>query len=299
MRRIDRIRELQAYSDAERAAGRRVALVPTMGALHAGHLALVADARRRADRVIVSIFVNPTQFNDPRDLAAYPRTLEADLEACRGAGVDVVFAPDAAEMYPDGAQTFVEPGELAKPLCGRTRPGHFRGVATVVTKLLLAAKPHVAVFGEKDWQQLAVIRRMVRDLRMDAEIAGFPTVREPDGLAMSSRNRNLDAEGRSQALVVPRALAAAESAVRAGERDAARLLAEVAREITKAPRAEIDYAELRDPDSLAPAPAALAAPTLLALAVFLRPPAGGAGPGVRLIDNRVLPVQPTSEESPR
>ena len=123
MRRIDRIRELQAYSDAERAAGRRVALVPTMGALHTGHLALVADARRRADRVIVSIFVNPTQFNDPRDLAAYPRTLEADLEACRGAGVDVVFAPDAAEMYPDGAQTFVEPGELAKPLCGRTRPG--------------------------------------------------------------------------------------------------------------------------------------------------------------------------------
>ena len=299
MRRIDRIRELQAFADAERAAGRRVALVPTMGALHEGHLALVTEARRHAERVIVSIFVNPTQFNDPRDLAAYPRTLETDLAVCRDAGVDVVFAPDAAEMYPDGAQTCVEVGELAKPLCGRTRPGHFRGVATVVTKLLLAAKPHVAVFGEKDWQQLAVIRRMVRDLRLDAEIVGLPTVRESDGLALSSRNRNLDADARSQALVLPRALAAAESAVRAGERDAARLLAEVTREIAKAPRAEIDYAELRDPDSLAPAPPQLEAPTLLALAVFLRPPEGGAGPGVRLIDNRVLPVQPPSEECSR
>ena len=299
MRRIDRIRELQAFADAERAAGRRVALVPTMGALHAGHLALVTEARRHAQSVIVSIFVNPTQFNDPRDLAAYPRTLEADLEACRGAGVDVLFAPDAAEMYPEGAQTHVEVTELARPLCGRTRPGHFRAVATVVAKLLLAAKPHAAVFGEKDWQQLAVIRRMVRDLRMDVEIVGLPTVREADGLALSSRNRNLDAEARRQALALPRALAAAESAVRAGERDAARLLAEVTRELAKAPRAEIDYAELRDPDSLAPAPPQLTAPTLLALAVFLRPPEGGAGAGVRLIDNRVLPVQPPSEESPR
>ena len=299
MRRIDTIRELQAFADAERAAGRRLALVPTMGALHAGHLALVAQARRRADRVVVSIFVNPTQFNDPRDLAAYPRTLEADLDACRSAGVDVVFAPEAAEMYPDGAQTHVEVGELAKPLCGRTRPGHFRGVATVVSKLLLAAKPHVAVFGEKDWQQLAVIRRMVRDLRMDVEIAGLPTVRESDGLALSSRNRNLDPDARRQALVLPRALDAAEASVRAGERDTARLLAEVRREIAKAPRAEIDYAELRDPDSLAAAPAALVAPTLLALAVFVRPPAGGAGTTVRLIDNRVLPVQPPAEESPR
>jgi pantoate--beta-alanine ligase len=299
MRRIDTIRELQAWSDAERAAGRRVALVPTMGALHAGHLALVAEARRRAERVVVSVFVNPTQFNDPRDLAAYPRTLEADLEACRAAGVDVVFAPDASEMYPEGAQSSVEVSELSKPLCGRTRPGHFRGVATVVTKLLLAAKPHVAVFGEKDFQQLALIRRMVRDLRFDVEIAGLPTVREPDGLAMSSRNRNLDADARRQALVVPRALDAAEAAVRAGERDAARLLAEVAREIAKAPRAEIDYAELRDPSSLAPAPPLLRGPTLLALAVFMRPPEGGAGVSVRLIDNRVLPAGPHEQESPR
>ena len=299
MQVVTTVRELQDYADAERAAGRRIALVPTMGALHAGHLTLVDEGRRRADRVVVSIFVNPTQFNDPKDLAAYPRTLEADLAACEKGGVDVVFAPEAPELYPDGAQTIVELTELAKPLCGRTRPGHFRGVATVVTKLLCAAKPHVAVFGEKDWQQLAVIRRLVRDLRLDVEIAGVPTVREVDGLALSSRNRRLDPEARRQALVIARALDAAESAVRAGERDAARLLEGVRREIAKSPRAEIDYAELRDPASLAPAPARLEAPTLLALAVFMRPQDAGAGEPVRLIDNRVLPVQPSSEESPR
>lgn len=299
MRVISQIRQLQGYADAERAASRRLALVPTMGALHAGHAALIDEARRRADRVIVSIFVNPTQFDDPKDLAAYPRTLREDLELCRAAGVDVVFTPEVAELYPEGAQTFVEVSELSRPLCGRTRPGHFRGVATVVTKLLLAARPHVAVFGEKDWQQLALIRRMVRDLGFGVEIAGLPTVREPDGLALSSRNRRLDAEARAQALVLPRALDAAEAAVRAGERDAARLLAGVLREIAKAPRAEVDYAELRDPHTLAPVPATLDAPALLALAVFLRPLPGGAGNSVRLIDNRVLPVQPRSEEPPR
>ena len=299
MQVVKRVRELQDFADAERRAGRRLALVPTMGALHEGHAALVAEARRRADRVVVSIFVNPTQFDDPRDLAAYPRALAEDLALCERAGVDVVFAPEVEDLYPDGAQTVVEVGEIAKPLCGRSRPGHFRGVATVVTKLLCAAKPHVAVFGEKDWQQLAVIRRLVRDLRLDVEIAGMPTVRERDGLAMSSRNRRLDPEARRQAQALSRALDAAESAARAGERDAARLLEGVRREIAKSPRAEIDYAELRDPDSLAPAPARLEAPALLALAVFLRPPQGADGPGVRLIDNRVLPVQPRSEEPPR
>jgi pantoate--beta-alanine ligase len=299
MRVIELVRELQDYADAERRAGKRLALVPTMGALHAGHEALVAQAKRRADRVIVSIFVNPTQFDDPRDLASYPRSLEEDTGICRRAGVDVVFAPPVAELYPEGAQTSVEVAELARPLCGRTRPGHFRGVATVVTKLLLAAKPHVAIFGEKDWQQLAVIRGLVRDLRFDVEIEGLPTVREADGLALSSRNRRLDPDARRQAKVLPLALDAAESAVRAGERDAARLLAEVQREIAKAPRCLIDYAELRDPDSLAPAPPALAGPTLLALAVFLRPAEGGVGSPVRLIDNRVLPVQPRPEDTPR
>jgi pantoate--beta-alanine ligase len=281
---IETVHRLQAHSDAERAAGHRIALVPTMGALHAGHASLVKIARQRADRVWVSIFVNPTQFDDPRDLAAYPRTFEADLAICRDAGVDLVFAPTASEMYPEGAQTFVEVGALAVPLCGASRPGHFRGVATVVTKLLCAAKPHVAVFGEKDFQQLAVIRQLVRDLRLDVEIVGAPTVREPDGLALSSRNRRLDADARRQAVALVRALDAAESAVAAGERDRECLLAVVREQIALAPRARIDYAELRDAHSLALAPERLAAPTVLALAVFMD---GGPQP-VRLIDNRVL-----------
>jgi pantoate--beta-alanine ligase len=288
---IETVRALQARADRERAAGRRIALVPTMGALHAGHVSLVKAARQRADLVWVSIFVNPTQFNDPRDLATYPRALAADLEMCRAAGVDVVFAPGVGEMYPDGADTVVEVGALAQPLCGVARPGHFRGVGTVVAKLLIAAKPHLAVFGEKDYQQLAVIRRMVRDLLLDVEIVGAPTVREPDGLALSSRNRNLDPEARRQATVLVRALDAAEAAVAAGLRDTAQLLALVRAEIAAAPRAEVDYAELRDPETLAAAPARLDGAALLALAVFLRPPAGGGGASVRLIDNRVLQPQ--------
>jgi pantoate--beta-alanine ligase len=290
MQVIRSIRELQARADTERAAGRRLALVPTMGALHAGHVSLIEVAREHADQVWVSIFVNPTQFDDPADLEAYPRTWESDLEACRAAGVAVVFAPVAREMYPEGADTAVEVGELSKPLCGAARAGHFRGVTTVVTKLLLAAKPHAAVFGQKDFQQLAVIRRMVRDLNLDVEIIGGPTVREADGLALSSRNRRLDPEARRQALVLSRALDTAEDAVAAGERDGERLLALVREEIAKAPRARIDYAELRDPDSLARAPGLLKEPTLLALAVFLDPTPvePPAGEGVRLIDNRVL-----------
>jgi len=280
------VRELQQLADAERAGGRRIALVPTMGALHAGHLALVAEARRRADFVVVSIFVNPTQFGAGEDLAAYPRPFEADCERCRGAGADVVFAPEAAALYPPGAQTFVEVEKLSRPLCGASRPGHFRGVATVVAKLLLAAKPHLAMFGAKDFQQVAVVRRLVRDLCFDTEIVSVPTVRETDGLALSSRNAFLDATTRPQALCLARALEAAESAARAGERSAEALLALVRREVAKAPLAELDYAELRDPESLEPAPARLAGPTLLALAVRFPAPSGPRG--VRLIDNTVL-----------
>jgi pantoate--beta-alanine ligase len=288
MQVVESVRDLQALADAERAAGLRIALVPTMGALHPGHLSLVEAARRHADRVWVSIFVNPTQFDDPSDLDRYPRTLPDDLEACRAALVDLVFAPTAAQMYPEGAQTLVEVLELSKPLCGRKRPGHFRGVTTVVAKLLLAAKPHVAVFGEKDFQQLAVIRRMVRDLHLDVEVLSVPIVREDDGLAMSSRNANLDREARVQARVLVRALDAAQEALAAGERDAQALLGLVRAEIGKAPRAEIDYAELCCPESLASAPNRLEGAALLALAVFLRPAAGCEGAGVRLIDNRVL-----------
>jgi len=291
MRRVTTVAELQALSDAERAAGRRIALVPTMGALHAGHLSLAAEGRRRADRVWLSIFVNPTQFNDPRDYKAYPNTLDADLALCREAGVDVVFTPDARELAPAAAQTWVEVTELAKPLCGRSRPGHFRGVATVVTKLLLAARPHVAVFGEKDFQQLAVVRQLAAELCFGVEIVGAPTLREPDGLALSSRNVRLDPEAKRQAVVLSQALGEAERAVAAGERSAARLLALVRTALEKAPRAEIDYAELRDPVSLEPAPAVLAGPALLALAVFFRPVAGNDVAAVRLIDNRVLHPQ--------
>ncbi len=292
MRVVKTIKELQGLADAERAAGRRIALVPTMGALHAGHLSLLAEAQRRADRVWVSIFVNPNQFDKAADLGRYPRTLAADLERCREAGADLVFAPTAAEMYPPGDQTGVEVGALAKPLCGATRPGHFRGVTTVVAKLLLAAKPHAAVFGEKDFQQLAVIRRMVRDLGFDVEIVGAPTVREADGLALSSRNVNLDPEARRQATVLVKALEAAERSVAAGETSSTSLLHLVTTEIGKAPRAEIDYAELRDPETLEPAPAWLDAPTLLAIAVRFRPVPGSQGAALRLIDNRVLHPRP-------
>jgi len=294
MRIVQKVCTLQECADAERAAGRRIALVPTLGALHAGHVALIEAARRRADRVWVSIFLNPTQFDDPADLERYPRALEADLVACRAAGVDLVFAPDADEMYRADCETAVDVAELSRPLCGASRPGHFRAVCTVVAKLLLAAKPHVAVFGEKDFQQLAVIRRMVRDLNFDVEILGAPIVREADGLALSSRNARLDPEARHQAAVVARALDAAEAAVATGERDAARLARLLRSEIAKAPRAEIDYAELRDPETLHAAPARLDGPVLAALAVVMRP-ASGAGPGVRLLDNRLLRPPPDAQ----
>lgn len=295
---IESRRELQLHMDAERARGQRIALVPTMGALHAGHLSLVDEARKRADRVWVSIFVNPTQFDESQDFEGYPRTLERDLDACRRAGVDGVWAPSVEDLYPEGAQTWVDVERLTLPLCGASRPGHFRGVTTVVTKLLLAARPHVAVFGQKDFQQLAVIRRMVRDLGFDVEIVGAPIVREPDGLALSSRNVRLGREARRQAVILVHALDAAESAVAEGERGRDLLLEIVRREISRASQATLDYAELRDPDSLEPCPDTLSGPALLALAVHFAPdPVGAdaeAGHPVRLIDNRLLLVETSS-----
>ncbi len=293
MRVIETIGELQALADRERAAGAKIALVPTMGALHAGHLSLIDEARKRADRVWVSIFVNPAQFEDAADVSRYPRSREQDLQCCRDASVDVVFAPECDEMAGPASQTWIDAGEVAQPLCGRSRPGHFRAVATVVAKLLLAAKPHLAVFGEKDYQQLAVIRSMVCDLGFDVEIVSAAIVREVDGLALSSRNVQLHPEARRQAVALVRALDAAEAAVASGESDSARILQRASAEIDKAPLARIDYVELRDADSLGPVGDELADPALLALAVYFDSPecdsADRSGrEAVRLIDNRVL-----------
>lgn len=283
--------ELQAWSDAERAAGRRVGLVPTMGALHAGHLSLVETVRAHADRVVVSIFVNPTQFNDPADFEGYPRVMEDDLEACREAGVDVVWTPRVEELYPDGAPVWVEVEGLSEPLCGQNRPGHFRGVTTVVTKLFLAARPHVAAFGEKDWQQLALIRRMTDALGFGIEILGGKTVREPDGLALSSRNVHLGPVGRKQALRISESLSLAQQRIDDGERSRSVLLEAVRKKLGEATQARIDYAELRDPATLELAPERLEGPTLLAIALQFAPDPDGQGADVRLIDNRVLEVR--------
>jgi pantoate--beta-alanine ligase len=301
MQVIESRAELQTWSDGERAAGKRVALVPTMGALHEGHLSLVKEARGRAGQVVVSIFVNPTQFNDPKDFAGYPRVLENDLEACRAAGVDVVWTPSAAELYPEGAVSWVDVEGLSEPLCGGNRPGHFRGVTTVVTKLFLAARPHVAVFGQKDYQQLAVIRRMATDLGFGIEIVGGATVREADGLALSSRNVHLGPKARSQALCISESLSLAEKMFAGGERGTAKLLEAVHKKLGEATLASIDYAEFRDPDSLELTGPEIDSPALLAIALQFEPdteaPDTARGSRVRLIDNRVLDLVSSSTDS--
>ncbi|KAB0680148.1 pantoate--beta-alanine ligase [Aureimonas leprariae] len=224
MQTLATIGELRAALDPLRYEGRAIGLVPTMGALHHGHMALVDRSRAANGATVVSIFVNPTQFGPNEDFATYPRDLDRDLELCQAHGVDFVFAPGLPEMYPEPMDTFVEVASLSGVLVGAQRPGHFRGVATVVSKLLHIAEPERAYFGEKDFQQLAVIRRMVRDLSMRVEIVGVPTVREPDGLAASSRNVRLSPEARAAAPAIGRALDEAEARFRAGERSAAELV---------------------------------------------------------------------------
>ncbi|MFT3692262.1 MAG: pantoate--beta-alanine ligase [Kofleriaceae bacterium] len=268
---------MRMRSEDLRRDGRKIAVVPTMGALHEGHLELVRSARARADIVILTIFVNPTQFGPNEDLAKYPRDEAGDIEKARDAGIDLAFCPEASTMYPAGAQTFVEVRELQKPLCGTSRPGHFAGVATIVSKLFNITKPHLAVFGEKDYQQLAIIRRMVRDLDFGIEIVSQPIVREADGLALSSRNAYLSQDGRAIALGLSRGLAAAEAMVKKGERDAAKLV-EAARAELKGVT-KIDYVELRDASELSEI-AKLEKPAVLAIAAFVGT--------TRLIDNRVL-----------
>jgi pantoate--beta-alanine ligase len=270
---------MRAKAEDLRRDGRRIAVVPTMGALHDGHVALLRAARGKADIVILTIFVNPTQFGPHEDLAKYPRDEAGDLAKARAAGVDLAFCPEAPAMYYPGSQTFVEVRELQKPLCGASRPGHFAGVATVVTKLFHVTQPHLAVFGEKDYQQLAVIRRMVHDLDFAIEIASVPIVREPDGLAMSSRNAYLSSAQRRSALSLSAGLAAAEAGFARGERDADALIAAARAPIEAAPETRIDYIEVRDAQELTPI-ARIDRPAVLALAVFVGT--------TRLIDNRVL-----------
>jgi len=279
MRIVEATSLMRQFSAERRAAGRRLGLVPTMGALHEGHLSLIRRARKDCGAVAVSLFVNPTQFGPAEDLEKYPRTFAADRAACEELGADVLFAPKAEEMYQPDAETFVVQDRLAAVLEGASRPTHFRGVLTVVLKLFNIIAPDVAYFGQKDYQQTVVIRRMVRDLDVPVEIAVLPTVREPDGLAMSSRNRYLSADERRQAVCVYQALELARSRFARGERSAERLLAEMRGRIDKERAARIDYVQVVESDTLRPVEQAKTGDVALA-AVFVGT--------TRLIDNVVL-----------
>jgi pantoate--beta-alanine ligase len=282
---FDSVAGFRAACDQVRARGKRLAIVPTMGALHAGHLALVLDAAQRADVVAVTIFVNPTQFGPSEDFERYPRSLERDVAASSQVGASLVFAPSVSEMYPAGERTRVRVVGVTDALCGGSRPGHFEGVTTICTKLFSIAGPCVAVFGRKDYQQLKTIERLVRDLMLPVEIVGHPTVREPDGLALSSRNAYLSAEARAAAVAIPRALSAALRRFSSGERSVAELRAGVLARLEQA-GLRPDYVTLADAESIEPLPDGAGASdrALLALAAF-------AG-STRLIDNVVLGEDP-------
>lgn len=279
MRIIQQIAAMQSWSENQRCRGRRLVFVPTMGFLHEGHLSLVRDAKTRGDKVIVSIFVNPAQFTRDEDFATYPRDLERDRQLLEREGIDVLFNPSADEIYPEGYQTSIKVEKLGGLLCARFRPGHFRGVATIVAKLFNIVRPHLAIFGCKDYQQLQIVRQLVRDLNLAVEIVAHPTVREPDGLAMSSRNAYLDPQERQAALCLSRSLRLAEALARQGERRAKIILERVTGELQKESLARIDYVSLIDAESLQDMDQ-LERPAVLALAVRI----GKA----RLIDNQIL-----------
>lgn len=250
MKIIRQPKEMQRRAEAWRNQGQRIALVPTMGYLHEGHASLMREGRKRAQRLVVSVFVNPTQFGPREDLDAYPRDFEGDCKRMEEEGVDVVFHPSAEGIYREGHQTYVTVEELTRNLCGLSRPTHFRGVATVVTKLFNIVKPHIALFGEKDFQQLVVIRRMVDDLSFDIEIVGCPIVREPDGLAMSSRNKYLNTEERKEALAIKEALDGAQELYRKGETAAHALLEEANRILGNQTHIRTDYVSICDASTL-------------------------------------------------
>jgi pantoate--beta-alanine ligase len=286
---LDRPNSMRSWSAIQQRAGRRLGLVPTMGALHEGHLSLIDLARRHSDVVVVSIFVNPLQFDRRDDFDAYPRPIDDDLDVCRERGVDAVYAPTRAVMYPEGFDTTVVPGELASSMEGLTRPGHFTGVTTVVSKLFGAVCPDVAVFGEKDYQQLAIIKRMTADLDLGVEIVAASIVREADGLALSSRNRRLSEQDRRRAVVVPRSLAAAAAAYERGDRDPRSVESEAAAVVEEEPAAKLDYVTVFDGESLIPLADGVEVDdrARIATAVWFG--------DVRLIDNRPLSAPPPGQ----
>ncbi len=276
---VSTIAEVREAVTGARARGARVGLVPTMGALHEGHAALVRSARAASGFVVVSVFVNPTQFGPKEDFAKYPRTLGADQRVCGDAGADLIFAPSVEEMYPTNSVTVVDVAQLGEGLCGASRPGHFRGVCTVVLKLFNIVRPDLAHFGAKDYQQARIITQMVRDLNVPVAVRTEPTVREPDGLALSSRNRYLSTDERAVAPRIYQALRTAQTRARAGEIDAVRLASALHAELSAIPGARVDYASLVDAETLRPV-TRLDRPTVAAVAVFLG--------STRLIDNILL-----------
>ena len=278
---IPTVEQMQERAENLRRDGRRIACVPTMGFLHDGHLSLMRIAKRRADVLVVSIFVNPAQFGPEEDFETYPRNLERDLDLCAKENVDIVFTPKTAALYPDGYQSYVKLEHLPHHLCGLSRPVFFTGVATVVCKLFNIVHPHIAVFGEKDYQQLLIIRRMVKDLNINTEIIGAPIVREKDGLAMSSRNAYLTPDQRPAALTLYRSLVQARKRVETGERNAAQILNEARDLITSQPETDIDYLSICDPETLIDVER-IDRTALMALAVKVGK--------TRLIDNTILPV---------
>lgn len=287
MQILKSISELKAYRTLLKAKNEKVGLAPTMGALHEGHLSLVRRAQSMADRVIVSIFVNPTQFGPNEDFNKYPRVIESDLALLEACGVDAVFLPSSSEIYPPGYLTYVEVEDLGKRLCGKSRPTHFRGVATVVLKLFNLVDPDLAFFGQKDAQQSILLRKMAQDLCLRVEIVVCPIVRERDGLAMSSRNRYLNPAERQAALVLGRSLQWAQARIAAGETSAAALLNGIKEQISNEPLARLDYAELVNTSSLSPISVLGKEEVLLALAIYV-----GA---TRLIDNCIIPATAEAE----
>ncbi|RRJ96120.1 pantoate--beta-alanine ligase [Opitutaceae bacterium TAV4] len=280
MQTITSVFEMQTLAEDLRSKGQIIGLVPTMGALHEGHLSLIRLAAERADTVIVSIFVNPTQFAPSEDFSKYPRELESDAAKCEAAGADIVFAPIATEMYPKGYSTYINEEFIARPLEGVSRPTHFRGVTTIVAKLFNICRPDLAVFGQKDAQQVAVIKKMVNDLNFTVDVVTAPTVREADGLALSSRNRYLTSTQRTEALAISRALTKAREMVAAGERRADRLVAEVTHLLSQHRRIRVIYASLVDRCTMEPVREVIPGKAILAIAAWVDE--------VRLIDNIVL-----------